>query len=453
MSADARLAAELHRLRLADNVNEEEEEYPPKGVVLGSCVHGAFVMSSSGRVHRIAWTEEKSVVPWAGEAWPMSPSRIATSPPPPSGHHRLSQIDKQHARPCWHRAAARSARFAGAALPFLDDDTMHIVVRFLPDEVSILRASCVCRGWFNVSMQAALWKPVFLRKVECLIMSASACAAIAHAGKLPHRDVGIFVRAATLTNAASFGDLIRALSEHHPGSEWLHEWFALVTALKARKAMVVARLYGFLRVYFSSRRVASDDDYNLYTKLLFRRPRESDVMEDVAPLALAARAIAFSEVYLTHEMFGNLKEMVGVDGVAGMTFIYAKLGSDAARPLRTAPVDVFPIQLFTFAQHGQCCGGALEQACGLLRRCSMRNILRHGQFVDLARKLLTKLDEKARPEASDTRPPEENAEVAFAFDFCDYSEKAPDEVRDLVHATANKNWPRFEEGRRRAVGR
>lgn len=429
------LAARLERL----GVNDEDDS----GTVLGSCMHGVFVLSTSGsRVHMIP---HAGTIPWAGEAWPPRIDRLHMPPSPPSGHHRISQIDKALVGGLQgRRATAGSKRFAGAELPLLNDDSTHLVLALL-DEVSLVHASCVCRGWYNLAVDGTLWKHFFMHRVQGLIASAAACAALAHTGKLPTENVALFIQAAELTDLTGFGPMLRHLYEQRPEINWMN----VLDVLSARKGLIVARLLGFLRVFFCPQhsRPPHLDDYRLYTKLLFRLPLRSDPMEDVAPFALVARAIAFSEMYLNHAMMSDLRKLVGVEGVAGMTFIYAKLGSDAARPLRTSPVDVYPIQLYVFAQHKECFGDPVAMACGILRCCSMRNILRHGQFVDIARNLLSKLYEKVNRHATGSTSGEagdremQNEEAAFAFDFCDYSDHAPDDVRDLVHATANKNWP------------
>ena len=90
-----------------------------------------------------------------------------------------------------------------------------------------------------------------------------------------------------------------------------------------------------------------------------------------------------------------------------------------------------------------------------MTKCSMRSVLRHGQFVDLARKLLSKLVAKSLKEGSmagsSANSGESHSEwptTCKSFDFADYSDSAPPDVRIMCHAIL-ANWPRFQGGFRR----
>ena len=185
----------------------------------------------------------------------------------------------------------------------------------------------------------------FYRGVQGLIASAAGCATLCQLGELQREDVELFLRVAQDTS--DFGVMARLLVERNPNA------MDILESLSQRKGLIVARLLGFLRVVLCRRTAHGKikDDFNLYCRLLFRGAVASDTYEDIAPLALVARAICFSEVYLTHQLLPNLREVVGIDGVAGMCLIYAKLGSCprhrgrlSSSAVHSAPVDVFPIQ-------------------------------------------------------------------------------------------------------------
>ena len=84
----------------------------------------------------------------------------------------------------------------------------------------------------------------------------------------------------------------------------------------------------------------------------------------------------------------------------------------------------------------------------------MRSVLRHGQFVDLARKLLSKLEAKKPKDDStvdvagssaNNDEPQSEWPTSKSFDFADYSDSAPHHVRITCHAIL-VNWPRFQGG-------
>lgn len=184
----------------------------------------------------------------------------------------------------------------------------------------------------------------FYRGVQGLIATAAGCATLCQLGDLQKEDVELFLRVAQDTS--DFGLMARLLVERKPNA------MDILESLSQRKGLIVARLLGFLRVVlWRTARGKIKDDFNLYCRLLFRGAVASDTMEDIAPLALVARAICFSEVYLTHKLLHNLREVVGIEGVAGMCLIYAKLGTCprhrgrlSSSAVHSAPVDVFPIQ-------------------------------------------------------------------------------------------------------------
>ena len=87
-------------------------------------------------------------------------------------------------------------------------------------------------------------------------------------------------------------------------------------------------------------------------------------MEDVAPLRLVIRTAVMAAVH------ASIIRVVGG---------FAQVGTDRAR--HTRPIDLWPVLMFTFAEHRYCFNGSS------MRCCSIRTVLRHRPFVELARSL------------------------------------------------------------------
>ena len=138
--------------------------------------------------------------------------------------------------------------------------------------------------------------------------------------------------------------------------------------------------------------------------------RCTDTCEDVAPLALAARFVVFSEMLMPDQ--GGTKVLVHFVATLAP-------GSVNLNPFCSV------VQLFTFAQHPHCLRRRGRSRSISMHSCNTKNILRHSCFVELAHSFLN----SRQAETSDG-----NAEdTSWRVDFADYCPLAPSAERIRAH--------------------
>ena len=393
---------------LHDQLSLQAPGHEDMGTVLGSDGTRVFVMFDNGpRKIRLPRTVDQEP-PKAGDGWSIVGGHVPRSRKPgpqlaQSDQAILSELEDEVPR----------ARFPGSSvnkhdetssMPVLDDDAS--VSLFCECGMRVLiNCASTCRRWRDLIMTQDVWASAYMFQLRSLLCQAFICA-------LPGTLLPEFVSCASLADLRGFRcNLTDAQKLRYQTLN--KEGFAVVNRFLV---LYLCEVMGLDHTEESTRGVLGRPSCFMLCKLYFRsvvEGDEADTMEDVAPLYLIPRLLAFAQSYATLHSpaaAGDPRQRMTLAKRLQISWIvkaFMKMGSSTVQYLSSSSDYLFLVQLFTFAQHRHCyCRGNGSPFRFLMSKCSMRSVLRHTCFVQMAQSI-----QGRQTEAGDAR---------HEIDFADY---------------------------------